>query len=99
LKEISLLVEGGKVDKNDPVLLAQLDTLYNIIKEYDPEQVYNISETGLFFSQLPQHILHLPNEDVSMVKGKKKSKVCVSLVVCANATGSHKNFKEFENEE
>ena len=53
LKEILLHGEGGKVDKNDPVLLAQLITLYNIIKEYNPEQVYNMDETGLFYRQLP----------------------------------------------
>jgi len=30
-------------------LLAQLDTLFNIIKEYDPEQVQNIDGSGLFY--------------------------------------------------
>jgi hypothetical protein len=53
LKEILLHDESGKDDKNDPVLLAQLITLYNIIKEYNPEQVYNMDETGLFYRQLP----------------------------------------------
>lgn len=57
LQEILL---HGEVDKNDPVLLAQLDTLYDIIKEYDPEQVYNMDETGLFYRQLPQYSLLLP---------------------------------------
>lgn len=60
LQEILLHGEGGKVDKNDPVLLAQLDTLYDIIKEYDPEQVYNMDETGLFYRQFPQYSLLLP---------------------------------------
>ena len=32
----------------------------------------------------------MPHEDVSTVRGKKKIKDHVSLVVCANATGSHK---------
>ena len=32
----------------------------------------------------------MPNEDVSTVRGKKNIKDRVSLVVCANATGSHK---------
>jgi len=53
LQEIFLHGEGGKVEKKDPVLLAQIDALYDIIKEYDPEQVYNIDETGLFYQQLP----------------------------------------------
>jgi len=37
---------------NDPVLLAQLDNFSNIIKEYDPEQVYSMDETGLFYRQV-----------------------------------------------
>jgi len=32
----------------------------------------------------------MPYEDVSTVRGKKKIKDCISLVVCADATGSHK---------
>jgi len=32
----------------------------------------------------------MPHEDVSMVRGTKKVKDSVLLVVCANATGSHK---------
>jgi hypothetical protein len=49
LQEILLHGEGGEVDKNNVVLLTQLDTLYDVIKEYDPEQVYNMDETGLFY--------------------------------------------------
>ena len=90
LQEILLHGEGGEVDMNDPVLLTQLDALYDIIKEYGPEQVYNMDETGLFYRQLPRYSLLMPNEDVSTVRGKKKIKDRASLVVCANATGSHK---------
>ncbi len=70
--------------------LAQLDALYDIIKEYDSEQVYNLDETGLFYLLLQQYSLCLHNEDVSTVRRKKKIKDHVSLVVCANATGNHK---------
>ena len=45
--------EGGEVDKNDTELLAQSESLYEIIKEYDPEQVCNMDETRLFYRQLP----------------------------------------------
>jgi len=91
LQEILLHGEGGEADKNDPVLLAQLDTLYNVINACDPEQVYNMDETGLFYWQLPWYSLLMPNEDLSTVRGKKKIKDCISLVVCANATGSNKD--------
>ncbi len=80
--------EGGEVDKDD--LLAQLHVLHDIIKEYDPEQVYNMHERGLFYRQLPLYGLHLPSEDVSTVRGRKKIIDHVSVAVCVNATGSHK---------
>ena len=35
-----------QVDKEDPKLLAALNGLYAIFEQYDPENVYNIDETG-----------------------------------------------------
>jgi hypothetical protein len=32
----------------------------------------------------------MPDEDISTIRGKKKSKDRVSLIVCANAVGTHK---------
>ena len=49
-----------------------------------------MDETGLFFRLLPKYTLLMPFEDVSSTRGKKKAKERVSLVVCANATGTHK---------
>ena len=49
-----------------------------------------MDETGLFFRLLPKYTLLIPFEDVSSTRGKKKAKERVSLVVCANATGTHK---------
>ena len=45
--------EGAEVDKDDPVLLEQLDGLYRTISQYDAENVYNMNKTGLFFRILP----------------------------------------------
>ena len=55
LQETLLHGEGRVVDKNNPALFAQLGDMYNIIKEYSPEQVYNMDETVLFYWQLPQY--------------------------------------------
>ena len=41
--------EGAEVDKENPELLAALNDLYAIIEQYDPENVYNIDQTGIFF--------------------------------------------------
>jgi hypothetical protein len=79
--------EGAKVDKNDPKLLSALEELYSIIVQCDPENVYNMDETGLFFHLLPKYSIMMPNEDI---RGKKKAKDRVSLIVCANASRTHK---------
>ena len=49
-----------------------------------------MDETGLFYRMLPRYGLILQSEDSKTVRGKKKQKERVTLVVCANATGSHK---------
>ncbi len=82
--------EGAEVNKNDPELLAALKELYGIIAQYDPKNVYNMDETGLFFQLLLRCSLLTPNEDISTTKGKKKAKDRVSLIVCTNASRTHK---------
>ncbi len=82
--------EGAEVNKSDLVLMATLDDLYAIIAQYDPENVYNMDETDLFFRLQPRYNLPMPDEDISTTRGKKKSKDRVSLIVCANAVGTHK---------
>jgi transposase-like protein len=90
LQKMLLHGEGAEVNKSDLGLLAPLDDLYAIITQYDPENVYNMDETGLFFCLLPRYSLLMPDEDISTTRGKKKSKDRVSFIVCANAVGSHK---------
>jgi hypothetical protein len=82
--------EGAKVNKNDPKSLVALEELYEIIVQYDLENVYNMDEICLFFRLLPRYSLLMPNEDISTTKGKKKAIDQVSLIVCANAFGTHK---------
>ena len=41
--------EGAEVDRENPDLVAALDKLYAIIAKYDPKNVYNMDEIGLFF--------------------------------------------------
>jgi hypothetical protein len=90
LQKMLLHGEGAEVNKSDLGLLVALDNLYAIIAQYDPENVYNMDETGLFFRLLPKYNLLMPDEDISTTRGKKKSKYHVFLIVCANAVGSHK---------
>jgi hypothetical protein len=82
--------EGVEVNKSDPGLLAALDDLYAIIAQYDPENIYNMDKTGLFFRLLPRYNFLMLDDDISTTRGKKKSKDRVFLIVCANVVGTHK---------
>lgn len=90
IKSALLYGEEGEVDKSDPVLLEKLRKLSDKIREFDAENVYNMDETALFYRLLPRYSVLLPDEDISSLRGKKKSKERVTLAVCSNATGSHK---------
>jgi hypothetical protein len=81
---------GAEVNKNDAELLSALEELYGIIAQYDLENVYNRDDIGLFFRLLLRYSLLMPNEDISTTRGKKKAKDRVSLIICANASGTHK---------
>lgn len=50
-----------------------------------PEQVYNADETGLFWQCLPS-----PTHEGSLVPGGRQSRDRLTVLMCANATGSHK---------
>jgi hypothetical protein len=53
LQKMLLHREWTEVNKSDTGLLATLDDLYAIITQYDPENIYNMDKTGLFFRLLP----------------------------------------------
>ena len=91
LKAVLMFGEGAEMNTTDPQLLESLDKLYAILRKYPPSCVYNMDETGLFHRLLPCYTLLMPNKDVSTVRGKRKSKDWVTLVVCANSDGSNKN--------
>ncbi len=74
LQKMLLHGKGTKVNKNDPELLAALEEFYKIIAQYDPENVYNMDKTSLFFQLLLIYTLLMPNEDISTTRGKKKAK-------------------------
>ena len=49
IQQLLLHGKGAEVDPENPDLVAALEKLYAIIAKYDPENVYNMDETGLFF--------------------------------------------------
>lgn len=59
-----------------------------MIKDYDPDLIYNADETGLYYRALPTRTLASKSE--GEVSGFKVNKERVTIMVCSNMSGSHK---------
>lgn len=57
-------------------------------KGYTEDEIYNADETGLYFKSLPRKTLAAGNE--RQASGFKDQKERVTVMCCANASGSHK---------
>jgi hypothetical protein len=44
--------------------LVALEELYEIIAQYDPEYIYNMDETGLFFWLLSRYLRQMTIHDI-----------------------------------
>ncbi|MCP3953123.1 MAG: hypothetical protein GY697_13035 [Desulfobacterales bacterium] len=69
------------VDAWKSTLLPQL------LKDYTPDRIYNLDETGLFYKLQPSKSLVYKDEDG---RGGKLSKARITVMPCANMDGSHK---------
>lgn len=58
-----------------------------ILDGYEPSDVYNCDETGLFFKLMPDKSLVLNQE---VCKGGKRSKERYTVLLCTNWDGSHR---------
>lgn len=63
------------------------NVLSQILKDFSPDNVFNCDETGLFFRCVPSKTLALKGDQCS---GGKKSKDRVTVLLCANMSGSEK---------
>lgn len=85
-----LKVCGEKLDCDQAAVRPFLNRLNAKIEEMGltKEQIYNGDETGLFFRVLPENTYVSENE--KSAAGHKKSKERVTIMLCSNATGTHK---------
>ena len=58
-----------------------------ILADYEPCDVYNCDETGLFFRLMPDRSLVISKDTC---KGGKRSKERYTVLLCSNWSGSHK---------
>ena len=76
--------EAGDADATG-VALA-MEKMPSILKDYDPEDVFNFDETGLYYRAPPCKTLN-----IGKVKGsKKKKKDRITLGLCTNISGKER---------
>eukprot|EP00960_Hanusia_phi_P047361 758364-Hanusia_phi.AAC.1 len=84
-----LLLPRGEVSKTEPDLTDMLQRVGGVIANYAADHVYSVAETGLLYRMLPHHSLLAGNE-LSTGDAARSQHERIALLVCANATGSHK---------
>lgn len=82
----SVCGESAAVDENVTDKYKQ-ETLPNILKNYEPKDIFNADETGLFYKLLPNKTLQFKGEKCH---GGKKGKERITVMPTANMDGSEK---------
>lgn len=78
---------GESASVDDGVCLEWKDKLAELTEGYEPEDVFNADETGLFFKCLPDKTLSFKGDKCH---GGKGSKHRLTVLLGANCTGTHK---------
>ena len=89
---ISQVTISGEARSGDQeAALVFHDELRTVIANggYTEDQVYNVDETALYFKMLPEKSLSVKN-DTNKTAGFKQLKNRLTLMLCANRTGTHK---------
>lgn len=76
--------EAGSVDINDDQVQEAPNAVKASIAQYKPSDVYNMDETGLFYSQAPTRTIS--KEPVAEMNLDKKR---ITVVLPCNSDGSH----------
>jgi len=75
LQKMLLHGKGVEFNKNDPELLAALEELYEIITQYDLENVYNMDKVGFFFGCFRHIASFCATKTSQPPKAKRKPKI------------------------
>jgi len=91
LVNISLWGTGASAAADVESSQQRMAEIRTQLEAYDPEQIYNMNETGLYFRFLPNRA-YVSAGSRRRARGSKamKDKDRVTLVLAVNATGSHK---------
>ncbi len=77
----------GEVDHEH--IKEKICEIQALLEKYNPEQIYNWDETGLYFRSIPNATYTAPYEVRKRTHGTKaqKAKDRATLITCTNATG------------
>ncbi|XP_061175614.1 tigger transposable element-derived protein 6-like [Saccostrea echinata] len=81
-------MHGEKKDANTDAADHWItDVLPQLMKDYEPQDIYNADETGLYYRALPDGTLTFKKDKLA---GSKKAKDRVTVLVTVNMTGTDK---------
>lgn len=83
LQGVKMHGESGSVDQE--AVQAAITNIQQVIAEFDPNDVYNMDETGLYYCLAPNRTIAS-----GKVSGFKKVKTRMSIALASNATGTDK---------
>ena len=83
LKQYNIHGEAASAPLQD--LETMRENLHQILKNYDPKDIFNCDETGLFWKMRPSHTI-----SNGQVSGTKQQKNWVTVLLTCNATRSEK---------
>lgn len=79
------LYEGEADSADMTAVQTGREDLQRVLQDYDPEDIFNLDETGLFYRLGPNYTLA-----TTKVSGTKKSKDRITVALTSNATGTTK---------
>ncbi|CAB4061676.1 unnamed protein product [Lepeophtheirus salmonis] len=75
---------GEKGDVSEKVVEEWMDKIHGLCEGYLPKNIFSMGETGLFLNDCSRHKFYTENSDCA---GDKKSKVKLTIALCASLTG------------
>jgi hypothetical protein len=92
LRPVTLHGSGADADTilQQPQTIEAISNLKALIETYEPQNVFNMDETGLYYRCLPNKSFLIPVENKRDSRGKKsmKDKNRVTAFICTNITGT-----------
>ena len=86
LKQITLTGENAETCSVTAEKARQ--NMQTKLQSWDADNIYNLDETACYFKLLPNKTISAGDDEKG--RGMKRSKARVTVMICCNATGTHK---------